>query len=227
MKTFTLAAALFICLTGFSQDLKYEVRGRYQRPVKKEKLEEARFLGDFISGYPTNWITEYVSVEISATCNGKSMKAVSLNDFLSPEQRNILKTADLSTPIVLDVKYKYRNPANGIMENNNIHTSVAVVPEIEAEYTGGREQMLKYLKENAIDKISSTIPEQFQQLVIFTINEEGKIVNARITMASKDPGADKLLMEAINKMPRWKPAENSEGVKVKQEFEFAVGNGGC
>jgi len=29
-------------------------------------------------------------------------------------------------------------------------------------------------------------------------------------------------------MPRWKPAENSKGIKVKQEFEFIVGNGdGC
>ena len=34
---------------------------------------------------------------------------------------------------------------------------------------------------------------------------------------------DKLLLEVINGMPKWKPAENAKGVKVKQDFEFIGG----
>ena len=34
-------------------------------------------------------------------------------------------------------------------------------------------------------------------------------------------------METINKMPKWKPAENANGLKMKQEFEFSVGIPGC
>jgi len=50
----------------------------------------------------------------------------------------------------------------------------------------------------------------------------------QLSKTSGDQKTDKLLLKAINKMPKWKPAENSDGIKVKQEFEFSVGNcGGC
>ena len=68
----------------------------------------------------------------------------------------------------------------------------------------------------------------FQQcVVIFAINEAGEIVNAKISRSSGDSKTDKLLLETIYKMPKWKPAKNSKGIKVKQIFEFSVGNRGC
>lgn len=231
-------------LTGFSQDvLNYEVRGKYSRPVKKEKLQEAKLLSDFIPGYPSSWITSYTSVEISTICDGKLMKAVSSNDVLSAEQKNILNNVNLADDIVINVKYKYANLVTGGMENNNIHISMTVVPEIEAEYVGGRQQMINYLKENVIHKISESSlsgskessgnkqakTKLFQEgIVVFTVNEEGEIVNAKIFKTSGDSKTDKLLLETINKMPKWKPAKNSKGAKVKQEFELSVRHdGGC
>ena len=62
---------------------------------------------------------------------------------------------------------------------------------------------------------------------MFTVNEEGEIVNAKISQTSGDSKTDKLFVEAINKMPKWKPAQNSKGVKVKQEFIFNLSGGGC
>jgi hypothetical protein len=38
---------------------------------------------------------------------------------------------------------------------------------------------------------------------------------------------DKLFVDAIHKMPNWKPAETKAGIKVKQEFLFNFGNTGC
>ena len=88
--------------------------------------------------------------------------------------------------------------------------------------------MTQYLRENAINKIPETTSKQLQQVIVgFTVNEEGKIANVQISKTSGDPNTDKLLLEAINKMPKWRPAEDSKGVKVKQEFEFSVGNVGC
>ena len=244
----TTAAVLFISLTtpaqysyltGFpvgspsnlkSRDLRYDVRPRYTRPVKQGKMNEAKFLHDFIDGYPANWVTDYVSVEILATCNGNVRKAVSTNDRLSTEQKNILNTVDLSTDIVTIVKYKYKNSVTDNSENHEMYISMTVIPDIEAEYFGGYPQMTKYLKGNIIDKISETTHRLFQEgIVIFTVNEEGEIVNAKISKTSGDPETDKLLVEAINKMPKWRPAKNSKGIKVKQEFEFHVGAGleGC
>ena len=106
--------------------------------------------------------------------------------------------------------------------------SATVIPETEAEYPGGNQQMTQYLKENAIDKIPEISSKQIQQtLVEFTVNEKGETANAKIIKTSGDSETDKLLIEAINKMPKWSPAKDSKGRKVKQEFEFSVGSSGC
>ncbi|HLG35767.1 MAG TPA: energy transducer TonB [Bacteroidia bacterium] len=185
-------------------------------------------MSDINPGYPSSsWMTDYISAEISVTGNGKVMKAGSANEILSVEQKSILKMADLGTDIVIDVKYKQVNTITGNIDIRNMHFLFTVVPEIEAEYPGGYQQMKNYLKENAINKISETDYKQLQAAVKFTVSEEGEIANAQISKTSGDKKTDKLLVEAINKMPKWRPAENSKGLKVKQEFVFSVGNGGC
>jgi TonB family protein len=230
-KKYNQKEVIYITDTNTSSPLRFELNGRYERPIKKEKLNECRSLGDIIAYYPVNWITSYDSVEILATCNGKAMRAVSPNDILSTEQKNILKTIDLGADLFINVRYKFLNSFNNyILENNKIHIKMTVVPEIEAEYVGGYGQMIKYLEENVINKISETIPKQFEKsVVIFTVNEQGETTEANISMSSGDAKTDKLLLDAINKMPKWKPAENSTGINVKQEFIFYVrnGNGGC
>ena len=61
-----------------------------------------------------------------------------------------------------------------------------------------------------------------QAIVSFTVNEDGKIADAIVSKSSGDAATDKLLLKAINKMPKWKPAETADGTKVKQAFEFSV-----
>ena len=216
---------------GAFPELYYEVHGGASYSIIKEKLNDANSLKDFIPSFPINWIDEYISVEIISTSNGKLKKAVSANDALSSEQKNILRSSDLATEIEINVKYKYKNAATDAAEIGIINISaviVTAVPETEAEYIGGYPQLAKYLHVNAISKISESALMHFQQgAVIFTINEFGEIINAKISRTTGDIKTDKLLVEAINKMPRWKPAINSKGVKVKQVFEFTVGNNGC
>ena len=67
-------------LFGFSQNIGYDVRGTYMRPIVKENLNEAKTVSDINPGYPSSWISHYISVEVLATCNGIVMKAVSAND---------------------------------------------------------------------------------------------------------------------------------------------------
>lgn len=234
----SLLLSLFI-VTAFCQDYNFVVRGKYLRPVKKEKLNEARYISDLIPGYPTNWIIQYVSVEILATCNGNTVKAESTNNTLSTIQKSILNSADLASDIVIKVVYKYKNAATDIIENYRMNTMVTVVPETEAQYIGGYQALKKYLQENGINKIIE--PDRIEKLltgnlflppakpavVFFTVNEQGEIVNAKISNTSGNAKTDKILLEAINKMPTWKPAENEKGKKVKQEFKFTVGKGGC
>lgn len=240
MKNRIITSLLFLLsVSGFAQDLSYlpstdpaqdlyfEVRGTYTNRIEKEKLHAAKTMIDINPGYATSWITDYISAEIIAICSGKVKRAVSANGFLTSEQRTILNAADMGSDITIDVKYRYKNSVTGNMDMRGMMFTVTVVPETQAEFSGGYEQMKTYLKEEAINKISKADYNKVQATVKFTVNEEGVITVAKISKTSGNQETDKLLVDAIYKMPKWIPASDAKGIKVKQEFVFSVGNGGC
>ncbi len=229
MKYITISfLSLFMAVTGFSQGLNYGVRGLYTMPITNEKLNDAKTMIDINPGYPASWVNDYISTEVVTTSNGKVMTSTGFNDMLTSEQKNNLSTADLGTDIVVDVNYNYKNSATDAVEMHTVHFTVTVIPEKEAEFPGGHQEMTQYLLDNAINKIPEPDSKKIQHtLVRFTVDEQGKIANAQIFTSSGDQKIDNMLLKAINRMPKWIPAENSNGEKVKQEFEFSVGSGGC
>jgi TonB family protein len=222
--TLFLSSLLF---TNFAQELSYEIHGKYKRPVSAEKLNDAKSISDLIVDYPANWVTDYVSVEISATNDGKTLKATSPDATLTAAQKNIMNTAKLGTEMTINVLYKYKNTITANIEDHLMNVVMTVIPAIEAEFVGGKEALNNYLKENG-NNFSETTAMQYQAgIVRFNVNEEGEIADVEIAKTSGDLKTDKLLLDIINKMPKWKPAQNSKGVKVKQAFVFSVGRAGC
>jgi len=202
------------------RELMYGIRALDIRPIELEKLKEAKSLKDLISGYPSNWITSYDLVEILTTTNGNTTKAIGKNEVLTDEQRKNLNASEMGTSVVIDVKYKYDNPATNKTENNNMHVTMGVIPKTQAEYIGGHEQMGSYLKQNGFNLIPKDLETA---VVIFTISEDGQVSNARMNTTSGDAETDKLLIKLVNEMPKWKPAENFDGIKVEQDLQFVVG----
>jgi TonB family protein len=215
-------------LRPYSRNLNFDVYGKHNRPVKKEKLREASRIEEVIPGYPSSWIKEYISVEISTVGNGKVLKALSSGSLLTSEQKNLLRAVDLGTDIVVNVNYKFENAEANRIENRTMHTVLSIIPEREAEYIGGRQRMRRYLNETCVNKIYENYTIQFERAAVrFTINEKGEVSNSVMSQKSGNADIDQLLLDAINNMPQWKPAETSTGEKVKQEFEFSIGMGGC
>lgn len=233
---------LLVFISGFSQNVNYgvgettliskeniyyEVHGKYKHPIQKEKLMKAKLLSDILDSYPSQWIKGYVSVEVSTTHNGKTTKANGKNATLTTEQKNILNTVELGDNVVINIKYTSENAVTKATENSTINYVATIIPKVEAEYMSGRIHLNEFLKTNAINKLPENAFSQSQQAVVrFTINEGGEIANVQIFKTSGDVKIDKLLLEAITNMPKWRPAENANGIKVKQEFEFSIG-GGC
>ena len=137
--------------------------------------------------------------------------------------------SDINIKVVF--KTKKQGGGNTGVDSKPIEGTVAVtvVPETEAEYPGGFKQITGYLRANVFNKISgATASEKIQQAIVkFTVNENGEILEAKISKTSTDPTIDNLILNAINKMPKWKPAENANGIKVKQEMTIPFGSGGC
>jgi len=206
-------------------NLSYLVKGRYYRPITIEKIQKAKLVSDLIEGYPNNWITAYISVEISSSCKKVNVNAVSLNDVLNVEQKNILNTADVGTDIVITVKFNTKNTITNVLEKSEMNVSLTVIPEIEATYVGGYKGMIAYLKEKSNAKIAAITTKQIQFTSInFTVNKKGETKNVMLMKTSGNSVIDELLTELITNMPKWVPAKNSEGATVNQKFEFSIGS---
>ena len=226
-KSLILLLSLLYFAEGFTQNPKREFPARMWPLVKKEKVNEARLMSEIIPDYPQEYyskILNYVSVDITAMCDGKMITSKSKSDVLTDEQKNMLVNADLGMDVIIEIKFQYKDPANDICGGGgkikSMNMGVTVVPETEAEYPGGFKQIPIDLAKNVISKISDTITSEKVRLAIvtFAVNEQGKIVNAKITKSSTSDEVDKLLLEAASNMQNWIPAQNSKGIKVKQEF---------
>ncbi len=226
---------LFVSIVGFSQVdsigiLHFEVnRVLPYISVDVAQLEGAKTLIDLDRNYKASWVKSYISVEISAYVKGEIVKASGLNDSLIAEQKLIMSKADYGTDIKVEVQYI---PENNLSKND-IHLNdftFIINPKKPAKYVGGEQKMIQYLKENAIDKIpEGTFTGYDITAIMFTINEEGEITEASLFDTAgygvaKNEKIDNLLLETIQKMPCWKPAEYANGEKTKQKYVFTVGN---
>lgn len=177
-------------------------------------------------------ILEVVFTEISVTTSaGKIVAAQSTSDKLTAQQKNILNTADPGTDIRVTLRYKYKDQSADSWgsRSNTVEgsTQLTIVPDTEAEYPGGWKQLSEYFAGHVIAKMTEpgAVDKVQMAIVKFTISEDGHITNAAIARSSSDTRIDQLLLEALNKMPKWKPAENSKGVRVKQQISIPFGVG--
>lgn len=229
-----LIILLFIALTAphlaTSQDdlafeLSYEVNRIYPSfSITKEKLKEAHTIADLNRYYKPSWVSTYISVEILASHEGKTRKAMSKQDSLSQEQKDLMYKADVGAGISVRVQYM---PENTLKHNEmkEIDFTFTVEPESQATYPGGQQQLKQYLKENVMGRISDAVFRIYNLTAIkFTIDEVGQVVDAHVFETSKDEKTDELLLAAICNMPNWMPAEYTNGTTVKQEFVLTVGD---
>lgn len=210
-------------------DLFYAVGGAYSRSIRKSELQNSKTLSDFIEGYPANWISAYISVEVSGKNNGVKTSLWSKSDVLSGEQIKMLTDLDIGTEVVVKVKYNTKNIITNALEESEMNVSLTIIPEVEAEYIGGYENMIAYLKESSSGKIAMIGDNGVQPSVLgFSIDKNGKADDIKLIKKSGNIEIDNLLIELIKNMPKWNPAKNLRGESVSQQFNFRVGKvDGC
>lgn len=217
--------------TLISQESRFFVHGQTQRSITQERLKNAKTVIDLMPGYPSNWISSYNSIELTVKQDGKSQVAKGFDETLNSDQLTLLKSAELNSEVKIEIKYNYLNSFSNEMEKNRISVMLSVIPEAQAEFIGGENELNKYLKENCSDKISESQSKNLRKASLkFFVNEEGLIVNPSLTQTSGNLEVDKLLIEALSRMPKWKPAEDALGKKVQQVFVMDLnpkGTGGC
>ena len=225
--SFLIGLCFLFSATVIAQDMGFTVRNTSFKAIKKQSLITSQTMQDINPGYPASWIQkeEYVSTLIKATCDETVQEALGSNEVLSIAQTNLLSKVDMGSNIDFKVKYKKINSVTGILEDRLMEFSYTLVPAKEASFVGGPEKLDAYLEKEIINKMPMLKANQIQIAIIkFTIDEEGVVTNPRISESSKNKDVDLLLLRAIHLMPAWKPAENASQIKIKQNFEFSVGN---
>lgn len=190
---------------------------------RKQDSAQGYYIQAPLNNYPN--IVNVVSVDISTVSKGQKVSAHNTSEQLTPEQKKILTTADMSSNIELTISIVYRNYG----EDNEVKEgkiAITVVPETQASYTGGDVKELANYFTEYVKKQHPTKPDAIQNAsILFTVTEDGSLSDIKLRQLSGDPKTDKLLLEAVKKMPKWKPAQNANGIPVKQIIHFAFG--GC
>ena len=216
--------------TSFFSDQAYTVqskRGTPRRKITKTQLLEASTIKDLIPEYPDHWITDHEFTEIIVTSDHNETKTRGKNDSLTEEQKRALQSAPIGSRIDIAVVYKSKNAATDNLENSTMRVSTCIVPEMEAQFIGGQDSLIHYLKENALKHIAKDIGWLEPPTIAFYIDSDGHSKDAEIVKTSGNVALDGALIEIIEGMPAWSPAKDVNGNSVKQAFEFLIGQAGC
>lgn len=216
---------VFFPFLTISQSIPFEINVNHEPlSISQDQLHTATNISDLNRMFRPEWIREYHSVSISAIQENKIVQVQGSNGSLNEEQKQFLHNLNFPTTVSVSIYYTPENNLKDNPEREEIF-SFSIQPTRAASYKAGEKKLLEYLKENATDHISNGVFQGYDLAIIkFTINEHGHVVDTSIFQSSKDEKTDELLHEVICNMPDWNPAMHSNGVKVRQEFVFTVGN---
>jgi len=201
--------------------------------IVNEGLDKILKLGDFMEHYPGNWIEKYDSVKITLFQNGKSYSEKGENNILTLKQKNLIRQIGYNSRVKVNVYYLTENSVTHELYAEQINKTYRIVPNQYAEYQYGMDSLMNYLKIKSRNKIDlskvkpikvgkDSIDTEGPISIRFTINEKGECKNPKMEVSSMDKTTDELLLKLISEMPAWKPAKNSQGLPIKQEFSLVV-----
>jgi len=211
-------------------DFFYDLGTRF-RGIKKEDLNKARSVIDFLPEEQTQRIVLYKSVSVIILEDDKQtdIRETGNTEILTKKQVELLQSAEYSTNLLIRADYQIMNKEIGLLENSYSTPYLTVVPEKGAVYVSGKEMLLEYLKENNRENTLQVKNNKLQAAKLyFTVSKKGAITNVNLVKSSGYPSIDKAMIELIINAPgTWEPAENYKGEKVEQELVISFGMIGC
>ena len=220
-------------------DFFHGVDSRFNTTITKEELHNAKSIRDILPARAFNNVVSYETVRVSTVYTDPESYSVVYADpaksaegstyELNAEQLSIIRSASYSTNLCIRVDHKSRDTDSGELRDNYLQWFLTVVPENKAQYEGGEEAILTFLEEQSRQKIANLDRNKLSPgKVSFTVSKTGTIEDVHLTYPSGYPSVDSHLIDLVKVMPgRWKPASNSQGEQVGQEFVVFYGVEGC
>lgn len=215
----------YITKTTIDDKFYFTLRSAQATPVKKETIDNANSLSDFLEEYPVNWIKNYQSVTLF---NGPE-KAVGKSEQLTEEQKTLLKNANIDDLLYLEVNYAIENTVTNNMDDFSMKTHLHVHPKIQAEFDESNGHFKQYIKSKleAFLNTHSSITIQRDGELNFVVNEDGSLSDFHINKSFGTEEVNAFIIGMMQEMPTWIPAETADGKKVKQQLQLIYGSIGC
>jgi hypothetical protein len=211
-------------------DFFYDMGSRFG-PVKKSDLANAKSIIDFLPPEQTDPVVSYKSVSVIIIKDDRQtdIRETGYSDKLTDNQIKLLRSSDYSTNFLIRAEYLEINKETYELESNYFTPQLTIVPEKQAEYEGGKDALLQYLREFNKENTADLNEDKLQPAKLyFTVTKKGGISNIKLDRTSGYPKIDKTMIELITKAPgKWEPAKNSRGKKVDQELVISFGIVGC
>ena len=199
------------------------VQGHYTHPANLGRLQNIHSLDELISAYPGHLLHQHQTIALSLSSTGEKLENSTETDRLSMEQLQLLKSAHLADEIFINVKFISKNAVTNVIEDGEMDFVVTVVPDKEAEFPGGNEELLKYLRNNCNIRLTRKEPFPMKDMLIeFNVNNKGNIEHVRFIQDSGIPEANKTIERVLGTMPKWRAAEDQNGKKIFQKFQLRV-----
>lgn len=208
-------------------ELFYNIDSRYGTSISKEKLHKAKSVRDILpkeadwSKYPVH------TLHVTLLQDYKETTETGDNLVLNKAQAELLRSMDYSESFHLKANCNGKHKDVPDREVYDLNYFITVTPENEAEYIGGEDALIDYLKKNSSKETAMVKEDQLESGgVIFTVTKDGTVVNVKLSSTSGYSSIDKAMVELITNLPgTWDPATNAEGEKLDQEFVFSFGRG--
>ena len=219
---------LYAFIEGLNMDLVYEVDSRFMHTVTKQSVEEAVSIFDLLPDDASKEGASYSSVKISILHDDGETIATGNSEILNDRQLALLQSAPYSTNLYIQADYQVKSSLGCGSPTKEIGYYMTLVPEREAQYTMGLDNLIYYLRTKSKEETAEIEMDRLQQgMVHFTVTKEGGVENVVVNTSSGYPEVDKTLVRLLeNTDEQWIPAVNSEGEMVAQEFVFFFGKGG-
>ena len=208
-------------------DLGINIDSRFDATISKSDLHKASSIVDIVPKKADWENISFQSVLVSVLQGDDEIHESGELKELNQSQLGLLRSTEYSTDFYIKARGKEIHQSTGRIEDYVYY--LTIIPEIEASYSKGNDQLINYLEEN-IKAHTSTIDqiELKSGRVRFTVNKSGSVENVLLDATSGYKKIDDLLMELIGDTPgEWIPASDLDGSKVDQELVLFYGRQGC
>jgi hypothetical protein len=212
-----------------SLEIPVDIGNRFNNTITKSELTNYETIFDLIPDIDMYENLTYFDTEVTHLIGFEKISQFSDDIQLTEEQKDLIRGLDYSDNYVVISKYKRKTEESGNPEEDYLSYFITIVPETQAQYEGGMDELLSLINRNIHESTEEyTIDGLRPGKVFFTVTSTGDINNIRVVETSGYTSLDEKMVKAIGSLPgKWKPAQNDKGEAIPQELVASFGKMGC